>query len=257
MREGIKLYFEVGGFRCLYFGILGKVLRHQYEFSVIPPGAQDQLRLRAPSTDVTTYRQVFVREEYRAESRYQARVIIDAGANIGLASIYFALKFPHSKILALEPEPANFELLSRNVRPYSNVIPIHAALWNTDGDVDLCDPGLGESGYTTRARRDELASGGSLGSKVRAITINTLLAEFDLQHIDVLKVDIEGAELEVFGGAEDWIDIVSSVVIELHERLRAGCEQTFDAATAAFSESWSEGENTFRSRDEGCLRGPT
>jgi len=62
-------------------------------------------------------------------------VIVDAGANIGLASICFANKYANATIIAVEPEQSNFELLEENVAPYPNIVPVQAALWYEDSEV--------------------------------------------------------------------------------------------------------------------------
>ena len=64
----------------------------------------------------------------------------------GFASIYFANKYPGAKIIAIEPEQSNFELLKDNIAPYPNIIPIQAALWHKNEEINLIDPGLGKSG---------------------------------------------------------------------------------------------------------------
>ena len=68
-------------------------------------------------------------------------VIIDAGANVGLSAVFYANRFPNARIIAIEPEPSNYEMLKRNVVPYSNVTPVQAALWKENGPLRLFDTG--------------------------------------------------------------------------------------------------------------------
>ena len=107
------------------------------------------LWLRVPSSDVRTCKKIFVDQEYDFLMDPPPVAIIDAGANIGLASIYFASKYPAARVIAIEPEQSNFELLQKNVAPYSNIIPLQAALWNTNEEINLIDPGLGKWGFMT------------------------------------------------------------------------------------------------------------
>jgi hypothetical protein len=118
--------------------ILLKVVRNdcKYEFY-----------LRDKTMDLGTYQQIFIDKEYNFIANLPPETIIDAGANIGLASIYFANKFPEAKIIAIEPETENFELLKKNVVKYPNIIPLCAALWDTIGQIDLLDTGLGNNAY--------------------------------------------------------------------------------------------------------------
>ena len=69
---------------------------------------------------------------YDSGFRPAPRVVVDAGANIGLSTVFFANKFPQAKIVAIEPEPSNFAMLRDNVAPYPNVTPVQAALWKED-----------------------------------------------------------------------------------------------------------------------------
>jgi Methyltransferase FkbM domain len=68
---------------------------------------------------------------------------------------------------------------------------------------------------------------GEAGKPVRGITISTLLREQGLSRIDLLKVDIEGAERELFEGDRGWLAVTRTVLIELHDRTKPGCEEAF------------------------------
>jgi FkbM family methyltransferase len=255
MREGLKLYYQVGGLPCLLQGVVGTLVGSRKTMSVRLPESKGKVWLRMPSTDVTTYRQVLLHEEYKFDFRRPPQTIIDAGANVGLASVYFASTFPDARIIAIEPEEQNFELLKRNVAGFPNVTPVHGALWNEDTEISVIDPGLGESGYVTDGNESDAAKDYENRGRVRAYSMDSLIEKFDLETIDILKVDIEGAELEVFEHAKTWIDKVDAVVIELHERIKPGCEQAFLQATEDFGEPWDVGENTFRVRPRACVRG--
>jgi hypothetical protein len=72
-----------------------------------------------------------------------------------------------------------------------------------------------------------VGAAGEAGQPVRGITIGTLLREQDLSRIDLLKVDIEGAERELFEGDTGWLAVTRTVLIELHDHTRPGCEEAF------------------------------
>lgn len=256
MREGLQLYYQVAGLLGLIQGVFGTLVGSRKTMAVRIPESEGNVWLRVPSTDVTTYRQVLLHEEYKFNVRQPPGTIVDAGANVGLASVYFASAFPEARIIAIEPEMQNFELLKRNVANFSNVTPVRGALWNEDTEINVIDPGLGESGYVTVATASDAAQDYESRGRVRAFTMDSLLEEYNLSHIDILKVDIEGAELEVFQHAQSWINKVDTVVIELHERIKPGCEQAFLRATSGFNEPWTIGENTFRTRSAACVKGP-
>jgi FkbM family methyltransferase len=170
---------------------------------------------------------------------FTPEVIVDAGANIGMASIFFANRFPAAKIFAIEAEASNFELLTRNVRPYPKITPIHTALWNRDGQISVSepDPSTGAAGKWGCVTHE------GAGVKVAAITMRTLMRQLQIGSIDVLKVDIEGAEKEVFEAC-DWVQDIRCLMIELHDRFKPGCSEAVDSAMRGFSKR-EKGETTF------------
>lgn len=213
--------------------------------------------LRMWSSDVSTYKQIFVKEEYKFPLSQQPDVIVDAGANIGLATIYFANKFPQAKIIAIEPQLSNYKLLRENVAPYPNVIPVQAALWHEDGSVNIVDPGRGHWGFMAEAAERDSQSESESESKtefgefchaVEAISVDKLLSDFELEKIDIFKIDIEGAEKEVFTQTSSWIEKVRVLIVELHERIKPGCHRNFYNAVRGFASEWHRGENVFLSR---------
>jgi FkbM family methyltransferase len=206
-------------------------------------------RLRLPSSDVPTCRQVFVKDEYDFVAERPLRTIVDAGANIGLASIRFANRFPAARIVAIEPEAANFALLCENVAPYPNIIPVQAALWCTDGEIELVDPGLGHWGYMVDAPAATTHLSTRVCHRVPSVTVGALLEAHGLGRIDLLKVDIEGAEREVFADTTGWIDRVDAIIVEEHDRLKPGCRSSVERGVPGFAERWQQGENLFFVRD--------
>jgi FkbM family methyltransferase len=198
--------------------------RHAAVVDVVLRRTRSACRLRPGSSDEDCLGQVFVNEEYRLPFALNPNVIVDAGANIGGASLYFAYKYPGAKVFALEPEPSNFALLKHNCAAIDNIIPIQAALWAQSEYVALTDPDAEKWSFTVTASSDR-------EQDIRGMTIEELMQEFGVDHIDLLKMDIEGAEKEVFGsGPTPWLDHVSTIAIELHDRYMPGCAQAFYTA---------------------------
>jgi FkbM family methyltransferase len=195
---------------------------------------------------------VFIEQEYDFLVETQPKVIIDAGANIGLASIYFASKYPDAKIIAIEPEQSNFELLKENVAPYPHVVPIQAALWNKNEEINLIDPGSGKWGFMTEMKQPSKKIPSKTCHTVMGTTIDKIMQDYSLTKIDILKIDIEGAEKEVFSDTSSWIGKVDAVIIELHERFKPGCNRSFYRGSNGFDSEWSQGENMYLSRGN-CL----
>lgn len=209
--------------------------------------------LRLPSSDISTYRQIFMKKGYEFQVSQVPKVIIDAGANIGLASIYFSNKYPDAKIISIEAEKSNFDLLEQNVNRYSNITPVFAALWGEDKEINLIDPGSGKWGFRTQAKNLADHDDSNVCHHIQGITISTLMKQYNLNHVDILKVDIEGAEREVFKNADAWIDKVDVCIVELHDRFKPGCRESFYQATRDFENEWKQGENIYKTRKRGCI----
>ena len=207
-------------------------------------GSPHPIWLRSGTSDMNTFLQVLVDEEYDFPVNRPA-AIIDAGANIGLASIWFASKYPDARIIAVEPEKSNFDVLTRNVAPLPNVTPVHAALWSHPGTLAVDDPN-DEGAWAFQTR--EFADSPSPVQTVPCLTVTELISEYDLKWIDLFKIDIEGAEKEVFDSPDEWIGSVGAIAIELHDRFKAGCSRSFYAAITAFPVERRRGENVFVAR---------
>jgi FkbM family methyltransferase len=152
----------------------------------------------------------------------------------------------------VEASEANFRLLVRNTSAFPNIEPVNAALWPRAGSLVLTDPGTGLWGLQVAdagAQEDasQARAGGSADS-VRAITVPEIIADHRLERIDLLKVDIEGSEKELFGAPAPWLGQVDAICIELHDWFKAGCSRSFFAAVEDFSvEAW-RGENVLVAR---------
>ncbi|MFC1830906.1 FkbM family methyltransferase [Thermodesulfobacteriota bacterium] len=206
--------------------------------------------IRNQTSDVETFRQVFIHQEYKFVVDKQPDVIVDAGANIGLASLYFASKYPDARIIAIEPEASNYDLLRRNAEPYTNIITLQSALWHEGGKVLISDSGGGHWAFVTSDIGGESEPEGSYGHEVRALTIPTLLKEHGLERIDILKMDIEGAEKEVFADSSGWIYKVTALIVELHERIKPGSNRSFYNGSNGFDNEWQHGENVYLVRGD-------
>ncbi|HLQ68582.1 MAG TPA: FkbM family methyltransferase [Gemmatimonadales bacterium] len=186
------------------------------------PGYEHPIFLRTGTSDVPTFEQVFVSLEYDFPyPNAMPRLIIDAGANVGFATLFFARRFPNARVLAVEPDRSNYELLLRNTQRYPQVTPIRAALWPQSVPLKIDNPNDPHWAFRVSEARDD-------PSEVRGVTVSELMVLAGTSTIDILKLDIEGAEKEVFESRfEPWMDKVKVIVVELHDGLRAGCSTAF------------------------------
>jgi FkbM family methyltransferase len=151
----------------------------------------------------------FIRQH---EAKGLRPLIVDAGANIGAASVFFADNFPPAHVVALEPEDTNFELLVKNSAGLS-IEPVRAAVASTSGRARVVDAGMGHWGYRT-----ELIGLNDPAGSVPCLTIDEIYASHGPPYVPFLvKIDIEGAESELFSRNTDWIERTPVLIIELHD----------------------------------------
>jgi FkbM family methyltransferase len=233
--QGIRSHYPLLGSRGVLLLAKARLLRRPIETQVFAPGILHSIHLRVGTSDVSLFRDILLNKEYEWELPSGPRVIVDAGANIGLSSIFYANRYPHARIICVEPEPSNARMLRKNMAYYPNSVIVEAALWNHNEPVSVVDPGVGEWGFRTIP--------GS--SNMRGITLDTLMDQCGIDYIDLLKVDIEGAEKEVFENPSQWIDRLGVIVIEPHDRFKPGCSRSLYLATRDFDVERRKGEMIF------------
>jgi FkbM family methyltransferase len=241
MIDGARTHYRIFGLRGIVLIARARLSRRAMQITVASGRHLQPVHLRMRTTDVSVYEEIIVNSEYLLDVDREPTVVVDAGANIGLTSVFFANRFPNARIISVEPEAANFAMLRKNAEPYRNITPVEAALWRSDTLLDLSDPGTGNWGFQTEEPQEPAETSG----RVRGLTIDTLMREAGVDHIDILKVDIEGAEKEVFEACETWIDKVGVLVVEFHDRWKSGCSETVRNAAKDFPITWTKGETTF------------
>ena len=177
--------------------------------------------LRPGTTDQDVYDEIFISNEYDIDLG-DPKFIVDAGAHIGLSSVFFASRYPKATVIALEPEPTNFATLLKNTKDFPNIRPLQAGLWSKKTHLRIEDANV----PTWSFRVLESAS----REGIPAVGIADILSDFKATRIDVLKIDIEGAEFEVLNHSASWIDSVQTLIIELHDRFRPGCTEALQTA---------------------------
>jgi len=204
-------------------------------YSIRPRGVPHPIRLRAGSSDSAVVVQIFDTRELAIDLPFTPRTVIDAGANNGLSAIWFANAYPQAVILAIEPDRENFALCRENTRPYPNIRCVHAALWHQAGHLTLENPGSSAWARRFEDKKDDEAA---QSTKVEAITMRQaidLAGGGGIGGIDILKLDIEGAERELFQHEDGWMERVRVLILELHEEASPGCEAALESALARAS----------------------
>lgn len=188
------------------------------------PGISSKVFWRRNGYDTTTLREIFLDNQYEmAEPRLGAvKFIIDAGANIGISSIYFHEKYPDAHVFAIEPEAENFSLLKKNSSNYPRIIPFHGALWYSETSLEVIDQGLGNRGFCVGDISNQTSN-----NVVESMSVSAIMKAHNLDIVDIVKIDIEGGEKELFLHNTDWIKKARCIIIELHDRIVPDCSKVF------------------------------
>ena len=161
------------------------------------------------------YREVFARQHYYFRAQNDVPLILDCGANVGMASLYFKWLYPKAHVIAFEPDPATFQLLKENIA--RNNLDIEAknfALWDQGGEVD----------FFTDSTNPGVLLMSTVSSRLRSQSIRIparRLSDFIEGTVDFVKLDVEGAEHRVLRDLTQSgkIRSIRQMVIEYHHRI--------------------------------------
>tara|TARA_B110000003_G_scaffold53562_1_gene53391 strand:- start:731 stop:1543 length:813 start_codon:yes stop_codon:yes gene_type:complete len=153
------------------------------------------------------YRELFVDNNYRFSSKSNEPVIYDCGANIGLSCLYFKKLYPKARITAFEADKNIADILSKNLKKNNieDVVIFDSAVWIHDSGIEFSIEG---------------SDGGSIqggGEKINvpSVRLKSFLDKSKFE-IDLLKIDIEGAEYEVIKDCKQSLNNVRNIVLEYH-----------------------------------------
>ncbi len=195
------------------------------------------------SSDMSVFHQIFQQDEYACMRNISSpRLILDLGANVGYSSAYFLSCFPTAAVVAVEPDPDNFEMCCKNLAPYGDRAKVVlGAVWSKRSKLVLSRGAFGDGlEWATQVRESE---GEKDEATVDAWDVPSLLELAGGRDIDLLKVDIERGELQVFGDSSlSWLSKVRNICIELHGE---DCREVFLNALKDFDyDLGSSGELT-------------
>jgi FkbM family methyltransferase len=163
---------------------------------------------------------MFIRNDYYFKAEIDSPLILDCGANIGFATMYFKWLYPTGEIHAFEPDPLTFQLLQKNVleNRFSNVVCQCAAISNVNGEADFyidnSRPGWIQMSLLPRDFKETV--------KVRTLSLSSYIFEkLGGREIDFLKLDLEGVEFDVLQelAASGCLRQTRELFIEYHHRL--------------------------------------
>ena len=164
------------------------------------------LYIRPNTSDAQVLWDTFFRKYHVPEKLEESSVIVDLGANVGYTMAHYAFLFQNSKIIGVELDKQNYLLAQKNLETLKDKCQlINAGIWIEDGTISY--EGVSEWGF-------KISNNGN--DKALAISMNSLLKKFNLTKIDFLKVDIEGAEKDIFENPDEWINLVNQIKMEIH-----------------------------------------
>lgn len=187
-------------------------------------GKKIETEIKRDSSDALVFEQLILEEEYLdiiklfQNNNLKLETMIDAGANIGLAALYFKAFYPDVKIVALEPSEETYQRLLKNLKinNVEGVTALKQGVWKENSFLHLDKGFRDKSDWAFRLlenKNPEL-------NTIKVESIETLLRDNNWERLDLLKMDIEGGEAGIFESQEavqNWISKVKVIVVEIHD----------------------------------------
>jgi FkbM family methyltransferase len=206
-------------------GTVSVLMNNEMLFQIKKPSAQTPLGAyirMVGSSDMKVFYQIFREQQYKPlirmiqKARQQSHIhfMIDAGANAGFTSVYLKNFFPHSQLVALEPDESNARQILKNyeLNHLENYYLEQAGLWSRSEWLQVYRDGKEEQAFYVKPT--ETPTG------LMGISLESLMKKYNQPVIDILKIDIEGSEKELFADVESIKKIlhcVRFIAMEIHD----------------------------------------
>jgi FkbM family methyltransferase len=182
---------------------------------------------KRPSSDLDVFSQIYKGLEYQPLvaifkkhfSEAKSLNIIDAGSNIGLTTVFLSKHFPESRFIAVEPDSSNFQLMSDNfdLNQIKTVEKVRGGVWSQNAFLKIISDFRDKNHWSIRVEETNNTA------ELQAFSLNYLIDYYQLAQIDILKIDIEGSEKEVFTGANadvSYLTKTKCIAIEIHDEFK-------------------------------------
>ena len=178
--------------------------------------------LRNSTSDLLTFAEVIMSKEYqlvvdfiKENKQKEPKLIIDVGANIGLTTVFFKSHFPNSRIICIEPDQDNSTILKKNisVNNLDKCEVLINGIWHSDQKLQLSNDFRDGLSWSTRVIAQE-------NGEITGLSIESLLKKCQQEVIDILKLDIEGTEFELFRHSSKILPLLRQsrcIIIEVHQ----------------------------------------
>ena len=183
---------------------------HRYHVRV--GGSAIEIALRPYAGDFFVFHEVFGSRVYELPTAFKSRIrtVVDLGAHVGMTSLFLLDLLTDCQCVCVEPSPENFHLLRANLDAYADrVTLVEGAVAERSGSIAFDANGWSWGG--------KASDSGSRSNRVRAFTVDEIVENAGLDSIDLLKMDVEGAEDGIFRSSRRWMEKVGCIAIEIHE----------------------------------------
>ncbi len=198
-------------------GRTGRKIFPPREVKLNVPGAAEPLWVRRTTSDFQVFAELFEQYEYDIVGKLQlpeAPIIFDFGGNIGLGTRRMSMLLPKARFLVVEPDAENRRMYRKNnesLLAANRVTLIEGFVSARDGVAAIDRSSGNASGFHKRE------AGAQDKELIQCYSPETLMNKAGVQNIDLVKVDIEGAEAELFANCGGWVHAARHIMIECHE----------------------------------------
>jgi FkbM family methyltransferase len=207
IRRMVSLSRLMGFPSALKFELSWSLKQPQVEVKI--PGYPCPFEIRRNESDYSVFSTIFLDRELDEFIPVAPKLIIDGGANVGYSTAYYANHYPQAKIIAIEPSSENCRRIKQHCAAFENVTVVEGGLWSQSGFLHIVNPEDPAWAYrcelVDRLRNDTFP----------AFTMEQMISSSGEARCDLLKLDVEGAEEQLFA-AGDWVDRVDAVLVEVH-----------------------------------------
>lgn len=174
-------------------------------------------------------REIFADFSYFVPLQKRSPVIFDIGSNMGIASLFFKRLFPDSVLFCFEPDPDTYALLRGNIERnrLKDVHTFNVGISDTEGKARLFVPSWSSGSSSLFAEKIEIERefagrgsgvpcGPALEKEIEVMRCSDFIAKEGIEHIDLLKIDAEGAEERIVNDLSSLLPMIDVIILEFH-----------------------------------------
>lgn len=195
------------------------------------PSSSRKVYLRKNTKDKETFLEVFEGRIYDTKLSFTPKTMVDAGANVGFSTLFFKLKYPEIEVVTLEIDDDNCKSIKKNLENYNHVDIRSEALFSRKSFFKIEDPYNATNSFVIKEVSE------NEDYTIQSTTIDEILKQKNWATLDILKIDIEGSEKDLFTeNYENWLPKVKVLYVETHDRMYKGCSKAVTEALNKFDQ---------------------